>query len=156
MNLNELLKGVDYDGGISKKIHINNIAYDSRKINKGGCFIAIKGHTRNGNHFIDSAIKNGARLIITDNNYYDFKIPAIKVKNSRKALSCISSNFYENPSKDMNVVGVTGTNGKTTVTFLITIIACGFEYFFNRKILYLKIGCFKYLLIINMFDFFGY
>ena len=122
MKLNELLKGIEYDGEVLGEDCIGSIAYDSRKVSEGACFIAIKGHINDGNQFIDSAINNGAKLIITDRNDSTFQVSSIKVKDSRKVLAIISSNFYSHPSKGINTIGVTGTNGKTTVAQIIKTI----------------------------------
>ena len=114
MKLIDLLKGVNYDGEIPIEIQVDKITYDSRKVEKGSCFVAIKGHIADGNEYIQSAINNGASLAITDQSNENFEVPLIKVSNARKALSRISSNLYGNPSENINAVGITGTNGKTT------------------------------------------
>lgn len=118
MNLTKILDGVDVlktYGSID--IDINCIDYDSRNIKENGLFICIKGLTVNGHEFIESALKNGAKAFIVDENIniiegYTF----IKVKSSKKAMAHIASNFYANPSSKLNVLGVTGTNGKTSIT----------------------------------------
>ena len=120
MKLDKLLNKVDYIGDISTDIDIGNIAYDSRNVNGESCFVAIKGTLFNGHEYIEKALDKGAKLIIIDDGTFlsDSK-PIIKVANSRKALSDISANFFDNVSKDMNVIGITGTNGKTTVSYII-------------------------------------
>lgn len=103
-------------------IEITNLHSDSRKIKQGGLFIAINGFTKNGIDFIPSAIENGAIAIIVepnvDVNSLNFNIPIISVKNTRKALAILACNFYENPSKKLKLIGITGTKGKTTSTFM--------------------------------------
>ena len=127
MKLSKILKNIKYTGKHDDR-EIANITYDSRKVEKGSCFVAIKGHAADGNEYIQSAINNGASLAITDQSNKNFEVPLIKVSNARKALSRISSNLYENPSENINAVGITGTNGKTTVAHIIkTILKEGFE-----------------------------
>ena len=120
MKLDKLLKNLDYKGEIDLSIEVEKISYDSRKIDKNSCFIAFCGIKTDGHNYIKDVIEKKPKLIIVDNdeymNEYEF---IIKVENSRKALSKISSNFYGNPSSEINVIGVTGTNGKTS-TCLIT------------------------------------
>ncbi len=100
---------------------IVSIAFDSRKVEKGTLFVAIKGTQVDGHDYIQSAIENGAKVIVCE------QIPAklspgvsyVAVKNSADALGVIASNFYDNPSDKLKLVGITGTNGKTTVTTLL-------------------------------------
>ncbi|MDW7673625.1 MAG: UDP-N-acetylmuramoyl-L-alanyl-D-glutamate--2,6-diaminopimelate ligase [Bacillota bacterium] len=101
-------------------IPIAGIHYDSRKIEKEFLFVCISGFKADGHDFIPQALNNGARAIIVE---HDVNIPSeitvLKINNARKALPIISSKFYKNPATNFNLIGVTGTNGKTTTTFLI-------------------------------------
>ncbi len=129
MNLNKLLKNFKFEllNG-SLDIEINNIQYDSRKINKGDVFFCIEGLTLDGHKYIKSAIDKGAAAIIVQKEVLNYEnVTLIKVENSRKALALASSNFYDNPSKKLKLIGITGTNGKTTSTFMIKSILeqCG-------------------------------
>ncbi|MDD7795162.1 UDP-N-acetylmuramoyl-L-alanyl-D-glutamate--2,6-diaminopimelate ligase [Clostridium sp. 'White wine YQ'] len=122
MKLSELLKDITpvlIQGDNS--IEISGISYDSRKVQKNFLFVCIKGDTVNGNDFIFDAINNGAIAIITDENFPPEinDITFIKVNDSKIALASISSLFYNDPSKEIGLVGVTGTNGKTTVIHYI-------------------------------------
>ncbi len=127
MKLKNLLNNVEI---VNQKgnldIEITNLHSDSRKIKQGGLFIAINGFTKNGIEFIPSAIDNGAIAIIVEPdvniNNLNYAIPIISVKNTRKALAILSCNFYDNPSKKLKLIGVTGTKGKTTSTFMIKAI----------------------------------
>ncbi len=101
---------------------IKGISCDSRKIKNGYIFVAIQGLKDDGNNYINDAINNGAQLIITDQkhkNLQDIKVPVLIVDNSRKYLAKLTADFYNNPSQKLNIIGVTGTNGKTTTTHLI-------------------------------------
>ena len=126
MLLNKLLSGVEVINKVGDlNLDITNIHSDSRKIKQGGLFVAINGFTKNGIEFIPNAIENGATAIIVEPDV-DVKslnipknIPTISVKNTRKALAEIASEFYDNPSKKLKLIGVTGTKGKTTSTFMI-------------------------------------
>jgi UDP-N-acetylmuramoyl-L-alanyl-D-glutamate--2,6-diaminopimelate ligase len=103
------------------EMDIAAIEFDSRKIVGYTLFIAVKGTISDGHQFIDKAIELGAVAIVCDELPIHLKdgITYIKVKDSAKALGIIASNFYHHPSKDLKLVGVTGTNGKTTVATLL-------------------------------------
>ena len=107
-------------------IEVSGIAYDSRKVKQGDIFIAMKGEKVDGHDFIDDAIKKGAVAVVYEKSEVNLAISNrqsaisfIHVKDSRKALAYISNNFYERPSDKLTVIGVTGTNGKTTTTYLL-------------------------------------
>lgn len=126
MELKKILVGID---GIKAKgsldIDITNIECDSRNIKDGGLFVAINGFNVNGNDYIKSAIKNGAVAVMTTADI-DKKllkeiadlVTIIVVPDTRKGLALASCNFYENPSKKFKLIGITGTKGKTTTTFM--------------------------------------
>ncbi len=102
-------------------VGIGAIDFDSRKISSGDLFVAIRGNVTDGHHFIDIAIKNGAIGVVCEampENLID-GITYIEVGNSSKALAIMSSNYYGTPSENLKLVGVTGTNGKTTVASLL-------------------------------------
>jgi UDP-N-acetylmuramoyl-L-alanyl-D-glutamate--2,6-diaminopimelate ligase len=105
-----------------ENINITGISYDSRTVSKGNVFICIAGERFDGHNFIDTAVKAGAALIISQKNinYADF--PVIRVKNTKIALAKIANLFFGFPSKKIDLIGVTGTNGKTTTTHLIETI----------------------------------
>ena len=115
--LKDIIYGVDLDSiKGDTNIIIKSIEFDSRKVVDGSMFVAIKGENDDGHTFINKAIENGASAIIYNNHSFgEEKITTIKTPNTRKALSIVASNFYDNPSKKIKLVGVTGTNGKTTV-----------------------------------------
>jgi len=117
MKLNALLKGSDIK--VDKDIEIKGIAISSKEVKDGYIFFAIKGEKTDGNLYIDEAIKNGAKVVISENEIKNKKIIHLKTSDILKTLSTVSKNFYSNPSSKMKVIGVTGTKGKTTVTTII-------------------------------------
>ncbi|MEG1312325.1 MAG: UDP-N-acetylmuramoyl-L-alanyl-D-glutamate--2,6-diaminopimelate ligase [Romboutsia sp.] len=104
-----------------KEIEIKDLAYNSSKCEDGYIFIAIKGETVDGHKYAQDAYNRGCRVFILQYDI-DLNDDAIKliVKDSRVALSKMSANYFENPSKELNVIGVTGTKGKTTITNYIS------------------------------------
>lgn len=122
MLLNEILTNVNkkFTRG-SLSIEISNIDYDSRNIKEDGLFICINGEFSNGHHFIKNAIENGAKAFIIDEDVeYIEGYTYIKVDESKAAMAKIASNFYNNPSENIKIIGVTGTNGKTSVTTFLS------------------------------------
>ncbi len=116
MMLKELFQGVP----IKKDVAIRGITQDSRKVEKGFLFVAIAGHEQDGHRFIPEAVRKGAAaLVVTQKMDSTLKVPVILVKDSRKALAEVAARFYKDPSEKMRVIGVTGTNGKTTITYLM-------------------------------------
>ena len=119
-NLISELEIKNYIGNLD--IEISNINSDSRKIKENGLFFAINGFTKNGINFIPSAIENGAKAIIVESDIdienLNYNLPIISVYNTRKALAKVACAFYDNPSKKLKLIGVTGTKGKTTTTFM--------------------------------------
>ena len=102
-------------------IMVNTIAFDSRKIEKNDVFVAIKGTAVDGHDFIDLAIEKGATAIVCEQlplNFVD-NITYVEVDNASRALAFMASNYYQNPSENLKLIGVTGTNGKTTVATLL-------------------------------------
>jgi UDP-N-acetylmuramoyl-L-alanyl-D-glutamate--2,6-diaminopimelate ligase len=100
---------------------VNALEYDSRKVKPGALFFALSGLHTNGSLYIDDAVKNGAVVIVHENDITAFKesVTYIKVKNARFAMSPISAAFYDYPSQHLLVTGVTGTEGKSTTVYLI-------------------------------------
>ena len=97
---------------------ITSIAYDSRKVTPGCLFVAIKGFETDGHKYIDSAIEKGAVAVIGEDDV-ECNCTYLKVDDSRKALAVCAAQFYSNPHKKLKIIGLTGTNGKTTTTYLI-------------------------------------
>ena len=99
------------------EILIENIAADSRLIKKNGMFFSVKGANLNGRDFEKKAIENGAKVIVSENEPKEYfaGVAYIKVKNIRKQIAIVSDFFFDSPSKKISIVGVTGTNGKSSV-----------------------------------------
>ena len=120
--LREILYKVEINSVVGNtSLSINKIEFDSRLISDGDMYIAITGVNVDGHSFISQAIQNGANCIVcekTPDNKTD-GIVYVNVKSSRKALAIISSNYFDNPSSKLNLIGVTGTNGKTTIATLL-------------------------------------
>ncbi|MCK4361224.1 MAG: UDP-N-acetylmuramoyl-L-alanyl-D-glutamate--2,6-diaminopimelate ligase, partial [Bacteroidales bacterium] len=102
-------------------IEISSVAFDSREVKPGCVFVAVKGINVDGHNFIDDSIQKGAIAVVCEKFPQNLKdgITYIKVKNSGFALGVLSSNFFNNPSSKLILVGVTGTNGKTTIATLL-------------------------------------
>ena len=123
MNLEKLLErlpdAVCY-GNCPDSLCISSIAYDSRKVEKGGIFVAIPGETVDGHEYIPQAVEKGAAVIVAERNIaLPGNVFLLKVTDSRRALARISAAYYDYPDQKMRLIGVTGTNGKTTTTTLI-------------------------------------
>jgi len=124
MNIEKVLHNVKIEKIFNfKELDIMGIALDSRKVKEGFVFVAQKGEETDGHRFINKAIENGAKVIVfeedlTEKDFND-SIIYIKVKSSAYALGTIASNFYNDPTKKLRLVGITGTNGKTTTVTLL-------------------------------------
>ncbi len=103
-------------------INITGITSDSRQVKQGNVFVAIVGMKKDGNDYIDEAIEKGASIIFTEKNIEQKRVPVKKVSNARKKLAELLNEFYNYPSEKLFLIGVTGTNGKTTTTYLIDTI----------------------------------
>jgi UDP-N-acetylmuramoyl-L-alanyl-D-glutamate--2,6-diaminopimelate ligase len=111
------------------EVHVNTVVYDSRKVQRGDLFVAIRGTSTDGHQHIKDAISRGAKVVLLEDDdiladaYFMHEgVVKIVVGNSRRALAIIAKNFYGNPSSKLTLIGVTGTNGKTTTTHLLKTI----------------------------------
>ncbi len=126
MMLEEILKGLETTGVRGDTaIDINGISYDSRRVANGYLFIAMKGEKADGHDFIEDAARRGAAAVIFDNPVFGKaagsfpSVTFIRVKDSRTALAHAADRFFGHPSSALAVAGITGTNGKTTTSYLI-------------------------------------
>ncbi len=122
MELGKILTGIEVvsSSGDKGKL-IDNITFDSRNVSAGSLFIAVRGTKTDGHEFIDDAVKSGASAIMCEKIPSDCKkdVSWIQTDDSAKALGQAASNFFGNPSSSLKLVGVTGTNGKTTIATLL-------------------------------------
>jgi UDP-N-acetylmuramoyl-L-alanyl-D-glutamate--2,6-diaminopimelate ligase len=98
---------------------VESIAYDSRRVQKNGLFVAMRGENRDGHEFIGQAIEKGASVIVAEREEKHSRATCLVVENARNALADLSATFYGLPAQRLKLAAVTGTNGKTTITFLI-------------------------------------
>lgn len=121
MKLQGLLKHVEYEllQG-SDQINISNIQYDSRKVTEGSLFVCVVGFNVNGHNYATSAVVNGAKALLVQEEVEGIneQITIVKVKDTRKTIATIADRYYNHPSDKFRLIGVTGTNGKTSTTFL--------------------------------------
>ena len=113
MKLKDILLSADVD------IEVSGISYNSRLTKPGDVFVAVTGFKTDGHKYAKSAVENGAVCVVCEHEIEGVDVPCIIVENSRSALAEMSCNFYRNPTKQLKLIGVTGTNGKTTVTYLV-------------------------------------
>lgn len=111
----------DFAGG--GRSEVGGVVYDSRQVQPGYCFVAIPGRRHDGQAFVEEAVKRGAALIVGEEPQIPAVVPYLAVPDARLALAHLAAAFYGNPSTDLTVLGVTGTNGKTTTTFMLQALA---------------------------------
>ena len=120
MKLDELIEYLDYKDLINfKNIDITGISYNSKTTQKGDIFVCLVGEHTDGHEYAQDAINAGAAALLVERKVEGTKIPQVVVSSTRHKIADIADRFYSCPSKGINLIGVTGTNGKTTVTHLI-------------------------------------
>src|SRR5512143_378016 len=127
MTFQQLLEGAEVlsqSSGSSGSVPVKGVEYDSRRVQPGYVFVAMKGETSDGNRFIDAAIKAGAVAIVTDSTTEAPRpnVAWAQVPHGRRALARLSANFYKRPAERIANTGITGTNGKSTTAFLLEAI----------------------------------
>jgi len=117
MKLREILSGIrPVKTGVSLETEITGVAYDSRNVQPGYLFVAVQGFTVDGHDYISRALEQGAAAVLCQK---ETEGPCVVVENSREALALASANFFGRPAEKMTFIGITGTNGKTTSTYLL-------------------------------------
>lgn len=111
------LKTTQVEGSLDRDI--TSICYDSRLVKPGSLFVAMRGEVADGRRFIDQAVAQGAVAVISEEREHQSKATRIVVENARIALADLAAEFYRHPSHALKIAGITGTNGKTTVAFLL-------------------------------------
>ena len=121
MKLKDIIEPID--GAVFKDgdVEVTGLEYDSRRIKPGMLFIAVEGYKTDGNKFIPDAIKNGAVAVMTGRET-DCTVPLVVVPDLRRAMADAAACFYGFPGKKLNIVGITGTNGKSTSVYLAKMI----------------------------------
>jgi len=120
MHWNDLVKQVSVlEKGGDGNPFIENVCYDSRKVTPGSVFVAVKGHKVNGMDFIDKALSLGAVAIVSEENVSTVSVPWVRVKNAREAIGVLGKTLWQFDSSRVNCLGITGTNGKTTVATVL-------------------------------------
>jgi len=111
-------------GSLDPELNIGKISQDSRDIQSGDLFICIDGTQVDGHNYVETAVANGAGVIVAHKDIQKAaaNVPVVYVPDTGKAMSLLANHFYGYPSESMKVIGVTGTNGKTTVTYLVEAI----------------------------------
>jgi UDP-N-acetylmuramoyl-L-alanyl-D-glutamate--2,6-diaminopimelate ligase len=117
--MTSLLRGVEASPSDAPDATVGGIAYRSDAVSPGDAFFCIRGFTHDGHDFADDAVRRGAAAIVVEREVPGVAAPQFLVSDSRVALALASAEFFGNPSKSMDLVGITGTNGKTTTTYLL-------------------------------------
>ena len=123
MKLRELLAGLEVlSSTADMETEITGVSYDSRQVKPGDLFVALSGYTVDGHRFIPQAMAAGAAAVLCQVPPEGVETPYVQVPDSRRALAVTGANFFGHPADAMTMVGVTGTNGKTTTTYLLKAI----------------------------------
>ncbi|MRX72075.1 UDP-N-acetylmuramoyl-L-alanyl-D-glutamate--2,6-diaminopimelate ligase [Bacillus lacus] len=122
MKITELLgdiSGIQAVAGQTEGVSALGISSNSKNLKAGDAFVAIAGHSADGHDYIHSAVANGASLVIGERSLNNLPVPYIQVDNSRKVFAQLASSFAGHPSRDLKMIGITGTNGKTTTSYMV-------------------------------------
>ena len=120
MKLAEVMKGVvvkEWQGG--REAEISGLAYDSKQVGRGSLFCTWKGRKSDGHAFVSDAVQRGAVAVVAEQKSPETIVPRIRVESGRRALGRMAANFYGHPSQEVRVIGLTGTNGKTSTAMLL-------------------------------------
>jgi len=123
MKLGEITRSIPYaEVSGDMNVEVRSVEYDSRKISEGGLFFAVKGEKTDGNQYVADVEKKGAVAILTEDLKLKSRLTTVYVNDIRKAMATASDNFYGNPQDSLVMAGITGTNGKTTTSYMVKAI----------------------------------
>lgn len=123
MQLSELLEAINVSEAKNEKnVEIKTIAYHSNEAKEDSLFVCIRGYQTDGHQYAQSAVDNGAAALVVEKFLPEIDVPQYRVEDSRKALAALGDKYYDHPSKDMTLVGITATNGKTSTSFMTNAI----------------------------------
>src|SRR5215212_4424055 len=129
MGLAELVAGLPGAQVVGDgSVEIRELAYDSRKVEPGTLFFCVVGEKVDGHEFGPRAVEEGAAGLVVERELTELEVPQVVVSDSRAAMAPLAARFYGDPTGELRVVGVTGTNGKTTTAFLVREILRGGDY----------------------------
>ena len=120
MKLTEVMEGVkvrSWEG--ARQAEVSSLAYDARRVSPGSVFCTWKGLQQDGHALVPDALQRGAVAVVAEKRLTNLSVPNIRVESGRRALGRMAANFYGHPSRQLQVVGVTGTNGKTSTSMLL-------------------------------------
>lgn len=128
MKLNQLLERMEariVTG--SKETEVNQLVYDSRKVQKGDLFVCIRGAVSDGHQYISQVLKKGAGTLVVMEDVWEksleecraYDVTLVSVKDTRLALACLSAAYFGYPAEELITIGITGTKGKTTTTYMV-------------------------------------
>ena len=124
MKLTDVLAGcgAEQTSGGRTSVDVTGVTQDSRKVKPGDLFVAVPGAKEDGAQFVGEAVSRGAVAVVSE-KAVSSQVPFFKVSNARKALALIAANFHGRPAEQLSLLAVTGTNGKTTTTYLLEAMA---------------------------------
>src|SRR5689334_9077013 len=117
--LRSILQGLPCDVSGADSVDIEDIVFDSRRVKPGALFVALKGVHQDGHAHVAEAIRSGARAVLVQDDVPTNGVTRVRVKDALQALAHIAVRFWDNPSHALRMIGITGTNGKTTTSYLI-------------------------------------
>lgn len=118
MKLQDLLNALPFAAEVDRGLEISGIAIDHRKVEEGSMFVCIQGHTVDGHIFAEEAARKGAAAVVSQKPL-ELDIPVIRVRDTKKALPILADTYYGHPTSGLHLIGITGTNGKTTTSYML-------------------------------------
>lgn len=119
-SLQELLTAIEVvDSMNPSNVNVQKLAYHSGRVEPGTMFVCVRGYETDGHKFAGQAVEKGASVLVVEEFLPHLNVPQYKVENSRAALAALADKYFDHPSKDLNIIGITGTNGKTSSSFMV-------------------------------------